>query len=364
MPQQCLDDELIEDKLAAQHYTGEQIAQIMPKLKEIDDLRRDKNALILAHYYQILPIQLIADIRGDSLKLAMAAREIRDKQLIVSSTVHFMAEMVKLLNQKIKVVIPDLTASCSIAEGINGEALRAIRKSFPSAAIIGYINTTAESKAEMDSVCTSTNAALVAQSISGSPIILLPDYNLSKNVLIPLAEINPRQTYLAYKEMENGSLVLEDVSKGELHRVRTGRFSLPIRDKGTCEVHERFTRGEVEHWKEQHNIDEVLSHPEVNPDVAAISDMVGGTKNMIDYVGLSPSKRFLVITECDLLAALREAYPDREFITPCYLCQYMKKNTLDNLTNSLRNEVYEIKLDERTAEGARRSLERMFELTQ
>ena len=337
-----MDEEAIEDRLTAQGHSPDEIAKIMPKLKEIDALRRDKNAVILAHYYQIPAIQSIADISGDSLRLAMAAREIADKRLVVSSTVHFMAEMVKLLSPDKKVVIPDLEAGCSIAEGINGEALRAIRRQFPKAAIVGYINTNAEAKAEMDSVCTSANASLVAQRISGDPIIMVPDYFFSKNVLTPLAKSDSRKVYLAYKRTENGTLLLEDVIRGTIHRVRTGHVSLPIRETGTCIVHEQFTPEQVEYYKSQNSIDEVLAHPEVSPLVAAQADLVGGTQKMIDYVRLTRAKRFLVITECDLIAPLREAYPDREFFTPCYLCPHMKKNSLDKIIDSLRTEAYEI----------------------
>jgi len=356
--------ERIEEQLELDaRYNRDDILQIMSKLREIDDLRRAKNAVILAHFYQIPPIQLIADFRGDSLGLALAARRITDKRLVVSSTVHFMAEMVKLLSPEKKVVIPDFEAGCSIAEGINGEALRAIRRQFTSAAIVGYINTNAEAKAEMDSVCTSANASLVAKRISGDPVIMVPDYFFSRNILTPLAKSDSGRAYLAYKRTESGTLLLEDVIRGTSHRVQTGNVSLPIRETGTCIVHERFTPEDIARYRRQHHIDQVLAHPEVNPLVAAQADLVGGTQKMIDYVRSTSARRFLVITECDLMAPLKEAYPDREFFTPCYLCPYMKKNSIDKLLRSLREEVYEITLDDKTSAGARRSLEKMFELS-
>lgn len=354
----------IEEQLESNaRYSQGEIEQIMSKLEEIDTLRREKGAVILAHYYQIPPILLIADKTGDSLALARAASQIRNANLVVCSTVHFMAEIVKLLSPGKKVVIPDMAASCSIAEGINGDAVRELRRQFPDAAIVGYINTTAEAKAEMDAVCTSANASLVAERIKGDPLIMLPDYFFSKNVLAHLAERDRDRTYLAYKQMENRTLVLENVTSGEITNVRTNHISLPIREKGTCVVHEQFTPEQVAHYKRKYHIDEVLAHPEVRPDVAKIADMVGGTQKMIDYAGQSGARRFLVITECDLIAPLREAHPLKEFITPCTLCPYMKKNSLDKLVHSLRSGVHEIRLNARTYEGAKRSLERMFELT-
>src|SRR3989344_2114324 len=174
---------LLEEKLHLNGYGEDEIASMLPKLEEIDRLKQEKNAILLAHYYQIAPIQIIADVKGDSLALALAARNlVKDKRMIVSSTVHFMAEMVKLLNPNKKVVIPDMSASCSIAEGMNGATVRKIRDHFPNSGIVAYINTTAEVKAEVDSVCTSANAEAILRAIPGNPVIMLPDHYFAKNV--------------------------------------------------------------------------------------------------------------------------------------------------------------------------------------
>ncbi len=137
---------------------------------------------------------------------------------------------------------------------------------------------------------------------------------------------------------------------------------MPELEEGVCIVHKQFDAKRVQDDRKIYGVDAVLAHPEVNPDVAEVSDFVGGTNNMLDYVRKSDGRKFLVITECDLTAPLKETFPDKQFITPCTICPFMKRNSLDSLINSLKNEVHEIKLDERTSYGARRSLERMFEL--
>lgn len=350
----------IEDTLRERHnYSGYEISQIMPKLEEIDELRKQKNAIILAHYYQIPPIQLIADVRGDSLKLAESARDIKDKDLVVSSTVVFMAEMAKLLSPEKKVVVPSLEAGCSIAEGINGESVRRIRKEFPGSSIVSYINTYADTKAEVDSIFTSSNAKEVINNIEGNTVIIIPDHFFAKNIV---HELRKGRRYISYKRKRGNDLIMEDLSEGKEIYVKGDGLSLPVLDKGTCVVHERFNADEVKYLKRKENAI-VMAHPEVNPEVAAVSDFVGGTGKMMDYVRKSDAKKFIVITECDLTAPLREAYPDRDFITPCFLCPYMKKNSLDSVIKSLKEEVYEIRLDEKTSERARKSLERMFELS-
>ena len=316
----------IEDNLVYKHgYMQEHVDKLMEQLKEIDSIRKEKNAVILAHYYQIPPIQLIADMRGDSLKLAQAAENIKDKGLVVSSTVHFMAEMVKLLSPDKKVVTPALNAGCSIAEGMNGESVRRMRDYFPDAKIISYINTNADVKAEVDSVCTSANARTIVENIGGDKVIMIPDYYFAKNIFKEMPR-NGRE-FLAYRGMENGHLTLEDVVKGKEYRIDV--HNPPELDRGICVVHEQFTPDEIKYLKKKDKIDVVMAHPEVSPEVAAVSDMVGGTGKMLDYVGNTKHKKFLVITECDLTAPLKEMYTDREFITPCKLCPYMKKNSVD-----------------------------------
>ena len=354
----------IGKKLSIHGYSEEEIKKIMPRLEEIDEVRREKGAIILAHYYQIPPIQLIADKTGDSLALATSARDLgEDGGLVVSSTVYFMGEMIKLLNPNKKVVIPDPTASCSIAEGMNAETVRKIRSNYPDAGIVAYVNTTAEVKSEVDAVCTSANAEKVVKNIEGDPVILLPDYLFAKNVLGSLREESRNRRYLAYRRIEKGAIVLEDAFNDKEERIPTGKTDLPILAEGTCMVHKKFTQFDILEYRNRGDIDAVLAHPEVRPSVAELADVVGGTGKMIDYLRSNPkAKRILFITECDMAAPLREAFPDREFFTTCRFCDYMKRNNLDNLLDSLKKEVHEINLDPKVAYGARRSLDRMFEL--
>jgi len=356
----------IEKKLLNRHgYSEPEVKSMMPKLEEIDRIRNDKGAIILAHYYQIPPIQLIADKAGDSLALAISAQGLGDDGgLVVSSTVYFMAEMVKMLSPNKKVVIPDTKASCSIAEGMNAQTVKRIRSEYPSASIVAYINTTAEVKSEVDVVCTSANAETVVKNVGGNPVILLPDYFFAKNILGNLKKESSSRRYLAYKCIENGSIVLEDVFNNKEERIAVGNTELPILPDGTCMVHNKFTPFDIHEYRSQGVIDTVLAHPEVRPSVARMADVVGGTGKMIDYLKDHPkARKILFVTECDMAAPLREAFPDREFFTPCRFCDYMRKNNLDNLLNSLKNEVHEVRLDPKIEHGARRSLERMFELT-
>src|SRR3989338_2947851 len=359
-----IDFDEIENKLEDLDFEAKSINEIMPKLRKIQKLKEEKNVLFLAHYYQTPPIQLIADIKGDSLALAMTAKKVgQNYDLILSSTVHFMAEMVKLLNPNKKVVIPDLEASCSIAEGINGSTIRKIKNHFPESAIIGYINTSAEAKAEMDSVCTSANATKVISRIQGKEVILLPDYFFAKNILQDAIRTGEKRSLIAYKGIERGNIILENVASNYIYKINGEKIMLPLLNKGTCIVHEQFTPAQIETYRREHKVDLVMAHPEVNPDVAKLAEMVGGTQKMIDYLKDKNIKKVLILTECDLSAPLREAYPNIDLVTPCFMCPYMKKNTLDKVINALKYEKPEMTLDPILAIRARKSLDKMFELT-
>tara|TARA_Y100000031_G_C8226823_1_gene388797 strand:+ start:210 stop:1289 length:1080 start_codon:yes stop_codon:yes gene_type:complete len=351
----------IEARVLDYHSFDDLLAEkTLGVLWEIDRVRSEKNAIILAHYYQIPPIQMVADFKGDSLALAMKAKEIGDKDLVVSSTVHFMAEMVKLLSPDKKVVIPSSDASCSIAEGINASVIQRIREEFPKAAVVGYINTTATVKAEFDSVCTSANAEQVVQRIPGKEVILVPDHLFFRNIL---KKVDDGRRYLTYEGVVGGSIVLYDHFDDSEFRFPLNGTVAPLLDKGTCIVHEDFTPEHVKEYRRREGVDLVLAHPEVRTDVAELADKVGGTGVMMKFLKDSSAQRVLYLSECDLAVPLVEAYPSKKFVTPCLLCPYMKKNTLDGLLYSLREEVDVVDVDAEVVEGARRSLERMFELT-
>ncbi len=354
----------VERKLSKLHrYSEQEIREIIPKLEKINELRLEKGAKILAHYYQIPPIQLIADKTGDSLELARYARDKCGGELVVSSTVYFMAEMTKILSPSSKVVIPDTMASCSIAEGMNAETVKRIRKEYPSSSIVAYINTSAAAKAEVDAVCTSANAGTIMERIDGDPVIMLPDYLFAKNIFNQSKEKLPVRRYLAYKKIHGSEIVLEDLSTGDESRITT-HAELPMLDEGTCIVHKKFTPFDIYQYRKEGVVDTVLAHPEVRPEVAELADVVGGTGRMIKYLKERPeAKRVLFITECDMAAPLREEFPDREFFTSCRLCDYMRRNNLDNLTRALDKEIEEVTVETSIAIRALRSMERMFELS-
>ena len=335
-----------------------QVEETFEQLREIDRLRTEKDAVILAHYYQMAPIQAIADFRGDSLNLAMQARDLGHGRLVVSATVHFMAEMIQLLSPRRKVIIPSLEASCSIAEGVNGAMVGRMKEAFPEATVVSYINTTAETKAAVDVVCTSANAREIVRRAPGRQVLLIPDFYFAINII---REIDDDREILAYKETADGQMVFWDPRRDVTRRVPAGDGPRPPLNKGICVVHETFTPYDVEFFRRSQGVDLVLAHPEVKPEVAALADMVGGTGKMLDYVGRTEAKNILFITECDLAAPLIEAYPDRNFITPCKLCPYMKKITIPGLLESLRGEFHEIIVPPELAPGARLSLDRMFE---
>lgn len=351
----------VEQRLADKHKPWPKIDETLATLHRIDDDRRDLDAILLAHYYQLLPIQLIADVAGDSYQLAQAAQNFRGGGLVVSATVHFMAEMVKLLSPEKKVVIPSLEASCSIAEGMNADTVRKIRATFPDAAIVGYINSTAAVKAELDASCTSSNARQVVMNIPGDPIIMLPDHYFAQNIF---NSIHDGRNYLAYRGIKDGNIVLYDPFSKREYVTQLDGTTAPQLPEGICIVHKYFAPEQVEYHRRVHEVDLVLAHPEVHPDVAAVADHVGGTAAMIKFVGSHPqARRILYLTECDLAAPLMEAYPDREFVTPCFLCPYMKKNTLDAVLASFEQQRYEVTVSPEIAVGAKQSLQRMFELT-
>jgi len=335
-----------------------QVEETFERLREIDRLRTEKDAVLLAHYYQLAPIQAIADFRGDSLNLALQARDLGRGRLVVCATVHFMAEMIQLLSPQRKVVIPSLEASCSIAEGVNGAMVRRMKEAFPEATVVAYINTTAETKAAVDVGCTSANAREIVSRAPGRQVLLIPDFYFAVNII---RQLEDDRELLAYRETVGDEMLFWDPRRDVTHRVPAGDGPRPPLDKGICVVHEAFTPQDVEIFRRTQGVDLVLAHPEVKPEVAALADLVGGTGKMLDFVGRTEARNILFITECDLAAPLIEAYPDRNFITPCKLCHFMKKITVEGLLASFRDEIHEVSVPPELAPGARRSLERMFD---
>lgn len=298
-----------------------------PYVKAINDLKKVRNAVILAHNYQVPEIFYgVADVVGDSLQLAQEAVK-ADADIIVQCGVHFMAETSKLLNPNKMVLIPDSRAGCSLADSITGEDVRLLRQRYPGVPIVTYVNTSADVKAESDITCTSSNARAVVESFGVDTVLLIPDEYLAQNVAA--------QT---------------DV------KILTW--------KGHCEVHERFSAAELLEFKEAHPGAEIIAHPECPPEVIAISDFTGSTSGMIKHVRDTKPKKAFLVTECSMASNVKAEVPEVEFVGPCNLCPHMQRITLPKILNSLLNLEEEITVDPAVAERARRAVERMVNLKQ
>ncbi|MER9291798.1 quinolinate synthase NadA [Mesorhizobium sp. M0510] len=318
--------------LSAAALLYERVRRVIPPIEWpafVDDieailaLKRERNAIILAHNYQTPEIfHCVADIVGDSLALARTAATI-EAQVIVLAGVHFMAETAKLLNPDKTVLIPDLSAGCSLAESITAEDVRLMRQRYPGVPIITYVNTSAEVKAESDICCTSGNAKAVVESIGVLRVIMLPDEYLAQNIAA--------QT---------------DVQI--------------IAWKGHCEVHERFTPADIRELRESHPGVVVLAHPECPPDVVAEADFSGSTAAMSDYVEGQRPPRVVLMTECSMSDNVALAHPEVEFIRPCNLCPHMKRITLANIRTALEQNQHLVTIEPGIAGRARLAVERML----
>jgi quinolinate synthase len=297
-----------------------------PYVYWINRLKKERNAIILAHNYQTPEIyHCVADIRGDSLQLAREATLV-DEEIIVQCGVHFMAETSKLLNPDKTVLIPDLRAGCSLAESITGADVRLLRERYPGVPIVTYVNTSAEVKAESDICCTSSNALRIVESFASDTVLLIPDEYLAKNVA--------RQTK---------------------KKILTW--------KGHCEVHERFTADELLAFKEADPAIEIIAHPECPPSVVKIADYTGSTAGMIAYAkGRSPGAKVLLVTECSMASNIEKEAKGVQFIKPCNLCPHMKRITLPKILDSLLEMKEEVVVDPMVAAKARQAVERMVNL--
>jgi len=292
-------------------------------IEAILDLKRQHNAVILAHNYQTPEIfHCVADIVGDSLALARKAMTV-EADVIVLAGVHFMAETAKLLNPDKTVLIPDTEAGCSLADSINAEDVRLMRQSYPGVPIVTYVNTSAAVKAESDICCTSGNAKAVVESLNVPRVIMLPDEYLAQNIA-------------AQTDVEI------------------------IAWNGHCEVHERFTPADVRQLREDHPGVTVLAHPECPPDVVAEADFSGSTAAMSDYVGRQKPPRVVLMTECSMSDNVAVEHPEVEFIRPCNLCPHMKRITLANIRAALEENRHIVTIEPSIAQRARLAVERML----
>ena len=296
-----------------------------PYIKKINELKKKKNAVILAHNYQTPEIYHgVADIAADSLALALEAAKTK-ADIIILCGVHFMAETAKLMNPNKKVLIPDMDAGCSLASSITGEDVRMLKEKYPGVPVVSYVNTSAEVKAESDVCCTSANAVKVVESLGVDRVIFLPDH------------------YLANYVQKNTKVKI-------------------ISWQGTCIVHEKFTGNQVSEIREQNPGIKIIAHPECPPDVISASDFAGSTSNMVNYVKENQPKKVLLVTECSMSDNIQIENPKVDFVKPCNLCPYMKKITLKKILECLEKENNEIKIGNNIATRARKSVQRMADI--
>ena len=296
-----------------------------PLIEKINRLKKEKNAVILAHNYQTPEIYHgVADIAADSLALAVEAAK-TSADIIVLCGVHFMAETAKLMSPEKKVLIPDMDAGCSLAASLTGEDVRLLKKKYPGVPVVSYVNTSADVKAETDVCCTSANAVKVVESLKTDKVIFLPDQHLANYVA--------KQTKVKI-----------------------------ISWKGSCIVHEQFSPKEIEDIRKANPGIKVIGHPECPSDVLDACDFAGSTGGMIDYVKKNQPKKVMLVTECSMSDNVQADNPNVEFIKPCNLCPYMKKINLQKILNCLENETNEIFIEENMAKAARQSVQRMTEI--
>jgi quinolinate synthase len=309
----------------------QKISKVMPEIEwsvhapyihRINQLKKEKNAIILAHNYQTPEIYHgIADVAADSLALAIEASKTK-ADIIVMAGVHFMAETSKLMSPEKKVLLPDMTAGCSLSSSITGKDVRLLKKKYPGVPVVSYVNTSADVKAETDICCTSANAVKIVESLGVKKVIFLPDDYLAKYVA--------SQTNVEI-----------------------------IAWKGICMVHDQFTEKEIHDIRAKNPGIKIIAHPECPPDVIKASDFAGSTGGMIKYVEDNQPKKVMMVTECSMSDNIQVENPNVEFIRPCNLCPHMKKITLPKILDCLKNETGEIIMDKETIKKARIPVERM-----
>jgi quinolinate synthase len=294
-----------------------------PLIAAINQLKQERNAVILAHNYQTPEVFYgIGDITGDSLALAQKGADV-DADVIVMCGVRFMAETAKILSPEKTVLLPDMKAGCSLAASITGADVRRLREQYPGVPVVTYVNAYADVRAEADICCTSGNAVKIVESLNADRVIFVPDGYLGRHVA----------------EQTDVEIILWE---------------------GACEVHERFTASELQDYRKDYPGIHVMAHPECPPDVLDEADFVGSTSGMIKHIGDTRPTRVVMVTECSMSDNVAVEYPDVDFIRPCNLCPHMKRITLPKVLWTLRNMSPEIEVDPEIASRARQSLERML----
>lgn len=322
-------------KLSKLGYLDMEIPEGIDLIEEINRMRKEKNAVILAHYYQTPDIQDISDFLGDSLQLAREAMN-TDADMIVFCGVHFMAEAAKILNPTKKVVLPDLLAGCSLADSCTGEGLRELRKKHPEAIVVSYINCDAGVKAESDIICTSSNAKHIIDSLpKDQKIIFAPDRNLGR--------------YL--NRVCNRDMILWD---------------------GACYVHEAFSLERIAKQLAENPNAKLIAHPESEEPILQAADFVGSTSRLLDYVANDEAQEFIVATEEGIIHEMKKLAPNKKLIPAlvedescnCSECFFMKRNTLEKIYLCMKYELPEIQIDEALRIQAEKSINKMMELSE
>ena len=310
-------------------YTPAECERLAALMARIQTLKRERNAVILAHNYQRPEIFEVADFVGDSLELARQGQQM-PADVIVLCGVHFMAESAKILSPEKTVLIPDLRAGCSLADSVDPDELVArrdeLKKLYPDLQVVAYVNTTAAVKAVVDVCVTSANAVKIVEKLPTGHILFVPDEHLA-----------------SYVQSETGKTI--------------------ISWNGNCYVHHQITPENILAVKDKMPDVKVLVHPECRSDVIALADAVLSTSGMVRYAKESDAQEFLVVTECGLSDKLLMEVPEKQFYKACKLCQFMKMITLDNVVSSLENMQFKIEIDEDVRVAAAASLDRMLQLS-
>ena len=321
------------EKLSNKGFLDLEIDPALDLVAEINKLKKEKNAIILAHYYQESEIQEVADYIGDSLGLSQKAAE-TDADLIVFAGVHFMAETAKMLSPNKKVVLPDLKAGCSLADSCPPALFAKFKEKYPNHVVVSYINCTAELKTLTDICCTSTNAVQIIESIpKDQPIIFAPDKNLG--------------AYLIKK---------------------TGRDM--VLWNGACMVHEIFSLEKITKLQSRHPNAKLIAHPECEAKILEIADYIGSTSGLLKYTKENPATEFIVVTEAGIIHQMQKSSPEKTFIPAppdnncaCNECPHMRLNTMEKLYLCMKYELPEIILSDYVIEKGKASIERMMEVS-
>lgn len=325
---------IIRDDMLKDGYVNAPVGSDVDLVAEIDRLKKEKNAVILAHYYQTGDIQDIADFVGDSLALSQQAAK-TEADIIVFAGVHFMAETAKILSPSKKVLIPDLNAGCSLADSCKADDFAEFLKLYPDHTVISYVNTTADVKALTDIVCTSSNAVQIVESLpADARIVFGPDRNLGNYI----------------KNTTGREMVIWD---------------------GACHVHEEFSLERILELKKEHPNSKILAHPECKKPILLVADHIGSTADLLKYSTKDQASEYIVATETGIIHQMRKASPNKTFIPAppldstcgCNDCSYMKLITLKKLYNTLLYEQPEVFVDEEVSIKAERSIRAMLDIS-